>query len=82
MYTALQPAIRFAKKDCLDLPPVLTTARDVPLTAQQAKYYKIIKTQMLSQVAGETISGANAAAVVNKLLQISAGRPIPTTARS
>lgn len=73
VYTALQPAIRFAKKDCLDLPPVLTTARDVPLTAQQAKYYKIIKTQMLSQVAGETISAVNAAAVVNKLLQISAG---------
>lgn len=70
---ALQPAIRFTKKQCLDLPPVLTTTREVPLTPQQQKYYKIIKTQMLSKVAGETISAVNAAAVVNKLLQISAG---------
>lgn len=70
---ALQPAIRFTKAECLDLPPVLTTTREVPLTPQQAKYYKIIKTQMLSKVAGETISAVNAAAVVNKLLQISAG---------
>jgi len=70
---ALQPAIRFTKKQCLDLPPVLTAVREVPLTPQQAKYYKIIKTQMLSKVAGETISAVNAAAVVNKLLQISAG---------
>jgi len=70
---ALQPAIRFTKKQCLDLPPVLTTTREVPLTPQQLKYYRIIKTQMLSRVAGETISAVNAAAVVNKLLQISAG---------
>lgn len=73
VHTALQPAIRFTKKECLDLPPVLTATREVPLTPQQAKYYKIIKTQMLSNVAGETISAVNAAAVVNKLLQISAG---------
>lgn len=73
VHKALQPAIRFTKKECLDLPPVLTTTREVALTPQQAKYYKIIKTQMLSKVAGETISAVNAAAVVNKLLQISAG---------
>lgn len=73
VHQALQPAIRFTKKECLDLPPVLTMTREVALTAQQTKYYKIIKTQMLSKVAGETISAVNAAAVVNKLLQISAG---------
>jgi len=71
VHTALQPAIRFTKKQCLDLPPVLTETREAPLTPQQAKYYKIIKTQMLSHVAGETISAVNAAAVVTKLLQIS-----------
>jgi len=73
VHTALQPAIRFTKKQCLDLPPVLTETRETPLTPQQAKYYKIIKTQMLSHVAGETISAVNAAAVVQKLLQVSAG---------
>jgi len=73
VHAALQPAIRYTKAECLDLPPVLTTTREVALTPQQQKYYKIIKTQMISRVAGETISAVNAAAVVSKLLQISAG---------
>lgn len=73
VFAALQPAIRFTKDQCLDLPPVLTQVRDVPLTAQQGKYYKQIKEQMLAQAAGETITAINAAASVNKLLQISSG---------
>jgi SNF2 family DNA or RNA helicase len=52
---------------------VLTTTREVPLTPQQAKYYNLLKTQMLVQAAGETITAVNAAAALNKLLQISAG---------
>lgn len=73
VFDVLQPAIRFTKKQCLDLPPVLTQTREVSLTPQQAKYYKLIKDQMLAQVAGETITAVNKAAVVSKLLQISAG---------
>ncbi len=70
---ALQPAIRFTKAQCMDLPPVLTETRLVPMTAQQLKYYKLIKEQMLAQAAGTTITAVNAGVVVNKLLQISAG---------
>jgi len=32
IHVALQPAIRFTKAQCLDLPPVITENRDVPLT--------------------------------------------------
>lgn len=71
VHEALQPAIRFTKEQCLDLPPVLTTTREVPLTAQQAKYYNLLKERMLVQAAGETITAVNAAAAVSKLLQIS-----------
>ena len=73
VYEALQPAIRFTKAQCLDLPPVVTMTREVPLTPQQAKYYNMLKDQMLVQAAGETISAVNAAAAVSKLLQISCG---------
>lgn len=73
VYQALQPAVRFTKAQCLDLPPVLTTTREVPLTAQQNKYYKLLKDQQLAVAAGVTISAVNKATVVNKLLQISAG---------
>jgi SNF2 family DNA or RNA helicase len=73
VHTALQPAIRFTKAQCLDLPPVLTTTREVPLTPQQAKYYNMLKDRMMVQAAGETITAVNAAAGVSKLLQISCG---------
>lgn len=73
VHTALQPAIRYTKAMCLDLPPVLTQTRKVPMTAQQEKYYKLMKVRAVMQAAGETITAVNAATVINKLLQISAG---------
>jgi SNF2 family DNA or RNA helicase len=76
VFEALQPAIRFAKKDCLDLPPVITETRHVAMSPQQSKYYNQLKTQMLVHTAGETISAVNAGVAVSKLLQISAGAAI------
>jgi SNF2 family DNA or RNA helicase len=73
VHEALQPAIRFTKAQCLDLPPVLTMTRIVPLTPQQTKYYNILKERMAIQAAGEAITAVNAATVVSKLLQISCG---------
>jgi superfamily II DNA or RNA helicase len=70
---ALQPAIRFTKAQCLDLPPVITLTREVEMSAQQVKYYKLLKEQMLVMAAGETITAVNAGVAVNKLLQISCG---------
>lgn len=73
VYEALQPSIRFTKEQCLDLPPVLTTTREVEMSPQQKKYYNLLKEQMVVQAAGETISAVNAATAINKLLQISCG---------
>jgi SNF2 family DNA or RNA helicase len=73
VFKALQPAIRFAKDECLDLPDVLYTTREVPLTPQVQKYYKMLKEQMMIEAAGTQISAVNAAAGLNKLLQISGG---------
>jgi len=73
VYEALQPAIRFAKKDCLDLPSLMYQDRVVALTPQVQKYYKALKTQLMIDAAGEQISAVNAAASMNKLLQISGG---------
>ena len=73
VHTVLQPAIRFEKKDCLDLPPVTFTDRDAPLTPQQQAYYRILSKQMLIEAAGEEVSAINAAVKINKLLQISCG---------
>ena len=73
VFYALQPAIRFTKKECLDLPDIVYEMRDVPLTPQVAAYYKKLKTQLLIDAAGEKISAVNAGVAMNKLLQISGG---------
>ena len=73
VHKALQPAIRFEKADCLDLPPVTFVERDAPLTPQQLKFYNILKKQMLIEAAGEEVSAVNAAVQINKLLQIAGG---------
>lgn len=73
VHAALQPAIRYTKDECLDLPDMLYTTRDVPLTAQQQKYYDAIRKQMVTVAAGAEITAANAAGMLNKLLQISQG---------
>jgi SNF2 family DNA or RNA helicase len=73
VHSILQPAIRFEKKDCLDLPEVTHIEREAPLTPQQEKYYKQLKSQMLFEAQGEEVSAVNAAVKVNKLLQISGG---------
>jgi len=73
VHKILQPAIRFEKADCLDLPPLTFTDRDAPLTPQQLKYYRTLKKQMLIQAAGEEISAVNAAVQISKLLQIAGG---------
>jgi SNF2 family DNA or RNA helicase len=73
VHEVLQPAIRFTKEECLDLPDMTYTERDTPITAQQRKYYELLKKEMLFQTAGEEISAVNAAVQMNKLLQISSG---------
>ena len=73
VYRALQPAIRFTADECLDLPDMVYVKRDVELTKQQEVYYKKLKSQMMMEAAGEQITAVNAAVLMNKLLQISAG---------
>lgn len=73
VHNALQPAIRFTKKECLDLPEVTYQTRDIPMTPQAHRYYEKLKNELLIEAAGEEISAVNAAAKLTKLLQLSGG---------
>lgn len=73
VFRVLQPAIRYTKDECLDLPEMVYTKRQVELTRQQQKYYKQLKDKLVMQAAGEEVTAANAAISMNKLLQISSG---------
>ena len=73
VFNALQPAIRFTKEECLDLPDMTYVKRQVELTRQQKKYYDMLKKRMVMEINGDEVSAVNAAVIMNKLLQISAG---------
>ena len=73
VHNVLQPAVRYSKEECLDLPEMLYSTREVEMTTQQKKYYDKLRKEMLIQAAGEEVSAVNAAVQMNKLLQISGG---------
>ena len=73
VFETLQPAIRFTKEECLDLPDVMYQYREAPLTTQQLRYYRTLKTEELIKAADEQITAVNAAAKLSKLLQLSGG---------
>lgn len=73
VHEALQPAIRFTKEECLDLPELIYVTREVELTPQQKKYYELLRKQLVVSAVGEQITAVNAAVGMSKLLQISCG---------
>ena len=73
VFETLQPAIRFTKEECLDLPEITYVEREAPLTLQQEHYYKILRTKFLMQAGEEQVTSANVAVNMSKLLQVSGG---------
>jgi superfamily II DNA or RNA helicase len=75
VFNAMQPAIRFDKRDVLkDLPPMTETMRKVELSAEQKRLMKELrKTAMAESECGATITAVHAAALRVKLLQIASG---------
>ena len=73
VFEALQPAIRYTKEECLDLPEQIYTTREVELTPQQKKYYDQLRKRLVMSAVGEQVTAVNAAVGLSKLLQISCG---------
>jgi len=72
-YNALQPAIRFKKADCLQLPPVTFLNRSAELSVEQGRTYLAMKNHLVAEAQGEKITAANAAIKIIKLRQILCG---------
>jgi len=74
VFNALQPAIRFRKADCLDLPPVVTLERQVAITKQQRDALSDMLQEMRTDLAsGQQITAVNAADKLGKIRQILCG---------
>lgn len=73
VYELMQPAIRFALEDCLDLPPTIYQERHCPLSTEQQKHYDEMERKCLTEIQGQTITAVNAGVLLGKLLQASLG---------
>lgn len=74
IHRAMQPAIRYVKKDILDLPPVTTQVRECALSKEQQKKridLKVDATTLLES--GERITAANGGVLLTKLMQVAMG---------
>lgn len=68
-----QPAIRFTRDQCLDLPDTMYQTFEVPLTEEQRMFYEKMRKESLMETESGIVTAKNSAILLNKLLQISAG---------
>ena len=73
VHRLLQPSVRFAISDCIDLPPCTTQRREVELSPAQAKAYKELKRDYVLMTKQGQITAQNEAVLRMKLIQISCG---------
>lgn len=73
VHKAMQPSVRFQRADCIDLPPITHSFRDVYLSPRASKAYHDMLTKFQHEAAEGLITAANEGVKVGKLLQISCG---------
>jgi SNF2 family DNA or RNA helicase len=73
VFAAMQPAVRFARDDCLDLPPRMITQRHCELSAEQQKAYNEMHRRLKTELADGQLVAKNAAVKILKLAQIAVG---------
>lgn len=73
VHKAMQPAIRFSRAECLDLPPCVFQGRVVELTNKQRMAYKEMFERLRAGVDGEEVLAVNEGVKAGKLLQICCG---------
>jgi SNF2 family DNA or RNA helicase len=70
---AMQPAIRFRRDECVDLPPMMHEVREVALTPAQKRLYTDMQNTYYAQYRGGEITAVNAAVKAMRLVQIASG---------
>lgn len=73
VFKVMQPAIRFERDKCVDIPDCQLIDLEVPMTAQQTKAYEEMRKEMVVEYEKGDITSSNAAVKLVKLLQISCG---------
>lgn len=72
-FKMLQPSVRYALDDVVELPPMIPRLVDVALSKQQQKVYDTVLKELTMMVDAKQITALNAGSAINKLLQIAGG---------
>lgn len=73
VHRAMQPAIRFTRDQCVDLPPCIYETRHAPLTDDQKKAYNEMAKELYTASQNGEIQAVNEAVKLGKLVQICCG---------
>ncbi len=73
VHSVMQPAIRFAREQCIDLPPTTYSTREVELSTEQTHAYKQMLARFRADFDKGQVTAVNEAAKLMKLLQIVCG---------
>ncbi len=73
VFKVMQPAIRFERDECLDLPPCTYSNRAVEMSAEQKKHYREVMKELSTEIDGGRIKAVNEGVKASKLLQIACG---------
>lgn len=73
VHAIMQPAIRFGRDECLDLPDCVYETRDVDMTPAQRKAYTEMMKTLTTQVGAGQVTALNEAIKLMRLMQIVSG---------
>jgi len=70
---AMQPAVRFTRDECVDLPPCIYQDRQGGMTPEQAAAYKNMAAKLKMEFESQQVTAVNEAVKMQKLIQIACG---------
>jgi superfamily II DNA or RNA helicase len=73
VHEAMQPAIRYKRDECIDLPDCVYETRTAEMTPDQNRMYKDMLTRLHAELDGNQVTAVNEAVKAMKLVQIACG---------
>ena len=73
IYDLMQPAVRFTRDGCFDLPETTYTNRKVDLTSTQTAVYDLVKRDLYAEYQQGKILAVNEATKIMRLVQVASG---------
>lgn len=73
VFGAMQPAVRFLRDECVELPPVSYVGRAAQMSGEQQRVYETLMKKLTVAFKEGQVTALNEGVLFSKLLQISAG---------